>query len=308
MRDGPHVSDDRRARVLAAAAELGYRPNAMARSLASRRSRTIGVLLNDLHNPFFAEITDGIEEVAGRHDYRILLSTGGRRRLREEAALEALLEYRVDGAILVSTMLGSTEVNRTAAATPVVAVSRTFRSPAVDSVLTDDVYGAQLAVTYLIELGHRRIAHIDGGSNPSGPPRRRGYRQAMEAAGLKPLIVPGDFTETAGAKAAEQLLTFGERPTAVLAANDLAAAGAMDRLEEAGLSVPGDISIVGYDNTFLAALGHVALTTVNQPRQEMGRLAMKALLERIEGGRTEAIRHVTTPSLVIRRTTGPAPA
>jgi len=308
MRQKPQVSQERRTRVLAAAAALGYRPNAMARSLASRHSSTVGVLLNDLHNPFFAEIADGIEQVARDRGYRILLSTGSRKRAREEAALEAFLESRVDGLILVSTLLSEAKISQAANLVPVTLVSRTLRSPGVDSVLTDDVRGAELAVAYLIELGHRRIVHIDGGRNPGSRPRRQGYERAMDAAGLKRLVVPGDFSESSGAEAAGKLLKLPKLPTAVLTSNDMAATGAMDRLGEAGYSIPGDISIVGYDNTSLAQLRQVSLTTVNQPREEMGRLAMQTVLERIQGGRTEAVSHVTTPTLVVRRSSGPAPA
>jgi DNA-binding LacI/PurR family transcriptional regulator len=307
MRQKPQVSEERRARVLAAATKLGYRPNAIARSLASRRSSTVGVLLNDLHNLFFAEIYDGIEQVARRRGYRILLSTGGRSRAREEAALEAFLESRVDGLILVSTLLTEAKINQAASMAPVALVSRTSRSPAVDSVLTDDVLGAELAVAHLIELGHRKIVHIDGGRNPGSRPRRKGYERAMDAAGLKRLVIPGDFSESGGAEAAGRLLALAETTTAVLTSNDMAAAGVMDRLAEAGYSIPGDISVVGYDNTSLAQMRQVNLTTINQPRGEMGRLAMQAVLERIEGGRTKAVSHVTTPTLVVRGSTGPAP-
>jgi len=307
VRQKPHVSKERRERVLAAAARLGYRPNAMARSLASRRSGTVGVLLNDLHNPFFAEIADGIEQVARDRGYRILISTGSRKRAREEAALEAFLESRVDGLILVSTLLAAAKISQAANLAPVTLVSRTISSPGVDSVLTDDVHGAELAVAYLVELGHRRIVHIDGGRNPGSRPRRQGYERAMDAAGLARLVVPGDFSESSGAEAAGKLLKLAKLPTAVLTSNDMAAAGAMDRLVEAGYSIPGDISIVGYDNTSLAQLRQVSLTTVNQPREEMGRLAMQSVLERIEGERTETVSHVTTPTLVVRRSSGPAP-
>jgi DNA-binding LacI/PurR family transcriptional regulator len=265
------------------------------------------VLLNDLHNPFFAEINDGIDEVAQRRGYRILLSTGRRSRRREEAALEAFLESRVDGLILVSTLLSEAKINQAASMAPVALISRTSSSPAVDSVLTDDVHGAELAVAHLIELGHRRIVHIDGGRNPGSGPRRKGYERAMRAAGLERLVIPGDFSESSGAEAAVRLLALAEVPTAVLTSNDMAAAGAMDRLVEAGYSIPGDISVVGYDNTSLAQMRQVNLTTVNQPRAEMGALAMKAVLERIETGRTEAVSYVTTPTLVVRRSTGPVP-
>jgi DNA-binding LacI/PurR family transcriptional regulator len=129
----------------------------------------------------------------------------------------------------------------------------------------------------------------------------------MDAAGLERLVVPGDFTETSGAEAAGQLLALPEVPTAVLTSNDMTAAGVMDRLTAAGLSVPGDISVVGYDNTALAQMRQVDLTTVNQPRVEMGRLAMQAVLERIDGNRTGPVSHVTAPTLVVRGSSGPVP-
>jgi DNA-binding LacI/PurR family transcriptional regulator len=200
--------------------------------------------------------------------------------------------------------LAAAKISQAANLAPVTLVSRTSSSPGVDSVLTDDVHGAELAVAYLVELGRRRIVHIDGGRNPGSRPRRQGYERAMVTARL---VVPGDFSESSGAEAAGRLLKLAKLPTAVLTSNDMAAAGAMDRLAEAGYSIPGDISIVGYDNTSLAQQRQVSLTTVNQPREEMGRLTMHTVLERIEGERTETVSHVTTPTLVVRRSSGPAP-
>ena len=307
MRDSPKVSEKRRTRVLDAASRLGYRPNAMARGLASRRTRTIGVLLNDLHNPFFAEILDGIFETADELDYRLLIGTGRREAAGERRAVDAFLEHRADGLVLVSPRLGGADILSIGRTLPTVVVARPIRGSVVDSVANDDRAGGRLAVRHLADLGHVRIAHIDGGRGAGASGRRNGYLREMRALGLAAHVVPGEFTEAAGVRAAERLLAAKELPTAIFAANDLVAAGALDRLEDAGLRVPGDVSIVGYDNTFLAALHHMSLTTIDQPRPEIGRLALSTLVERIDGARADAVHVQLTPSLVVRATTAPPP-
>lgn len=307
MRGAGTVSRESRDAVLAAAEELGYRPNAAARSLVQRRSFNVGVLVSDLHNPFFAEIIDGIEAAAAAGGYRMLIATGNRDRGAEAHALETLLELRTDGVILLSPRLAPPLVARAGRSVPVAVVASPMRVPRVDVVVNDDVRGAELAIKHLAGLGHRRIAMVDGGDGAGAAERRCGYEAAMRRLGLGDLIrvAAGDYTEEGGYSGARHLLRLHPRPTAIFASNDLAAVGALDAVEEAGLGVPADVSLVGYDNTALASLRHISLTTVHQPRRQIGEMAMKAVLRRIERNRARAKRLVLEPRLVSRQTTGP---
>jgi DNA-binding LacI/PurR family transcriptional regulator len=306
MREQPNVSADRRARVRSAAQRLGYRPNAMARSLASRRTRTVGVVLDDLRNPFFAEIAGGVEELASELGYQLLLGAGGRQARRERAALATLLEYRVDGVILVSPRMRTGDIAAAAGEVPVVMVGRQVRGVDADFVLIDEMHGTDLVLDHLVGLGHEWIAHVDGGTGAGGPQRRAGYMRGMRARrlGSRARVIGGDFTEEAGTNAARRLLAEDELPTAVFAANDMVAAGLLGGFDRAGIQVPQQVSIVGYDNISIAHLAHVSLTTVDQPRAEMGRLALELLLDRINNRRPNAVR-LLEPTLVLRSTTAP---
>jgi DNA-binding LacI/PurR family transcriptional regulator len=305
-RGRPNVSEERRRRVLEVAARLGYRPNAMARNLASRRTRTVGMLLDDLRNPFFAEIAGGVEQLASELGYRLLLAVGGRQARRERAALAALLEYRVDGIILVSPRMPVSVIAGAGAEAPLVVVGRQTRGADADCVLINEAHGTELVLDHLVDLGHERIAHVDGGRAPGGPQRRAAYLRGMRERrlGRYAHVIGGDFTEEAGTNAANVLLADPELPTAVFAANDMVAAGLLGGFDRAGVDVPGDVSIVGYDNILIAHLAHVSLTTVDQPRTEMGRLALELLLDRIDNRRSNVVR-LLEPTMVVRSTTAP---
>jgi DNA-binding LacI/PurR family transcriptional regulator len=307
MRGENSVSASSRAAVMAAAEELGYRANAVARSLVQRRSYNVGVVVSDLHNIFFAEVLDGLYAAAAEGGYRTLITTGNRDPLAEQRALEQLLELRADGVVLAGSRMPSAAIEAAARVVPIAAVGSDLRLPGVDVVVDDDFAGAALAVEHLAGLGHRDIALIDGGEGAGAAERRAGYTSAMKAAGLSPQIrvEAGDFTESGGHEGARRLLAGRHRPTAIFASNDQSAVGALNAINEAGLHVPEDVSLMGYDNTALAALRLISLTTIHQPRNQIGEMAMKAVLRRIERPGSPARRHVLAPKLVVRATTAP---
>ncbi len=303
MRDSPRVSDRSREKVLAAAAELGYRPNLWARNLASGQTHTIGVMLNDLHNPYFTEMSEGVAAAAAAAGLQILLNSGWQRETGELEAIESLLNLRTDGIVLGGPRLSVEVLDEFAAQAPIVSVSTYGRPDSFDTVSNDEKHGANLVVDHLVDLGHERIAHIDAGLAAGGPERRSGFIESMMRYGLAPIVVDGDFKEEAGSRAAAQLMALRTPPTAIFAGNDLSAMGVLAHLQQIGVRVPGDVSVVGYDDTVLAGIGTVSLTTVHQPRQQLGRLATELLLERI-AGRREARHELIEARLVTRSSTG----
>lgn len=307
LRGSDKVSDTSRETVLRAADELGYRPNLIARNLASKRTRTLGVVINDLHNPYFPGVADGVKAAADELGYRLLMNSAFLDDDDEAAALDTFIDFRVDGIILTGARVDGGVIEDAARAVPVVVVSRPMATDVVDTINNDDELGAELATRHLIELGHRHICHIDGGEGAGSDERAAGYARAMCAAGLEPVVAHGAFTEASGVIAARECFDSDPACTAIFAGNDLSALGALDVIDERGLAVPGDISLVGYDNTYVAALRHIELTSVDQHRERQGRLAVEALIERIEGDRTEARHVVIPPALVVRKTTGPPP-
>ncbi len=311
MRGSPKVSDTSRDAIMRAAADLGYRPNAAARSLADRRSRTIGVLVLDLHNPVFAEILDGVQSEVRGHGYSTMLVTGDANPDLERAELDKLLEFQVEGLILVSHRLAAATLRRYAVEVPTVVVTRDdIHGPRIDTISNDDVAGASLAVAHLVQLGHRRITHLAGGDNPAAVLREQGYRLAMKHAGLarQTCVVEGGLTDAAGYLAATTALARDTSTTALFVANDIAALGAVAAIEDAGRTVPSHVSVIGYDGIALGALRTLSLTTVAQPLALMGSLAARRLFARIERP-DERARHLRVDSeLVVRGSTAAPPS
>jgi DNA-binding LacI/PurR family transcriptional regulator len=309
IREEDGVSAKNREAVQQAIEELNYRPNVIARSLVERRTRILGVMISDLRNPFFGDVVSGIQTRAEELGYRVLFNTGDCVSKLEEAAIESLLELRADGLILAAPRVADEIIERACRVLPVVVLNRDTSSTLSDSVTNDNIAGASLVVEHLAALGHTRIAHIDGGTGAGANVRREGYLAAMRRLGLgeNTLTIEGTFTENGGYLGAREFLKSSPLPTAIFAANDISAIGALRALEEAGLRTPADVSVVGYDNTSLAALPQISLTSVQQFGADNGRLGVECLIERIEGKRSTPRHEVHAPTLVVRTSTGPPP-
>ncbi|MEU7834924.1 LacI family DNA-binding transcriptional regulator [Nonomuraea sp. NPDC049129] len=312
IRNAYGVSPAMKDRVKASIEELGYRPQAAARGMRGR-TFTVGLMLPHIRNPFFADILDGLMEQLADTGYQAIMIQGGVTRKVEKQAVDALVDRQVDGIIMVAPLAGRARLEEVAQEVPTVVLARHERSALYDSVFDEDDVGAELVVRHLIELGHRRIAHITHQDNSNARPsdllhviRAEAYERVMREHGLDDEIAIAKtyYHEQGGYDGARQLLSRSPRPTAIFAGADQAAFGALAAVHEAGLSVPQDLSVVGYDNTQLAALPNIALTSVNQDGAVMGGTAGRLLLERIQG-RTSAVRFSVTPSLVIRGSTAP---
>lgn len=308
MRGAPGASDATRQRVQEVAARLGYQPDSRARRLRSGESRLLGIVFGVRH-PFHHDMLTGLYEAAAKVDYELALSAVTPRR-DERTAIDDLLRDRCAALIVLGPELPAGELDLLTARLPVVAVFRQIRKRAVDVVRTDDERGSQLAVDHLVELGHRRIVHVDGGRNPASTERRRGYLDAMRRHGLQQYarVLPGGAGEEHGAQAAGELLAGpGPAPTAVAMFNDLSAAGMLDVLRRSGLTVPGEVSVVGYDDASFSRLGHIDLTTVAQDVEALATRAVARAIERLDGAAV-AQREVTIePHLIARGTSGPPP-
>ncbi|MDV6012594.1 LacI family DNA-binding transcriptional regulator [Haloechinothrix sp. LS1_15] len=305
FRNAPGASEQTRQRVFQVASKIGYRPDSAARMLASTRTRVLGVMIT-LRHPFHAELVEQIYPAAEASGYEILLSSVAPTH-PEHRAIEALLSHRCEGVILLGPEVERDYLSAVGDKVPTVAVSTRATGINVDLVRSAEAKGVRQALEHLVTLGHRNIVHIDGGDGPGSAERRRAYRATMRKHGLREYsrVIPGDHTEAAGVHGAEVLLGEGKLPTAVLASNDRCALGLLDALRKAGVRVPDDISVVGYDDSHVATLSYIDLTTVHQDVDGIAKRAVEAVVERIEDRDLEPREIVLDPGLVVRGTTGP---
>ncbi|MDQ0957425.1 DNA-binding LacI/PurR family transcriptional regulator [Streptomyces sp. B4I13] len=323
LRGTGQVRAEKREAVLRAAGELGYRPNTAARSLSEQRAlpgpparpdgRTpmVGVLLHDLRNPWYVDLLDGLNSLLHAHGLHMLLADARLHRRVGQDPAGPFLDLGADGLVIVGTLPDPAALGAVAERIPVVvAGAREPVPPGVDVVAGDDEQGARLVTEHLLALGHRRVAHI-AGYGAVGELRRRSFEAVMREHGVeRPAVEASDMTEEGGHRAAVRLLGRSDRPTAVFAVNDMAGVGALSAAGELGLGVPGDLSVVGYDNTSISRLRHLWLTTVDNAGHEVGRRAARCLLDRFEGGGGAGgggagRLQLAAPLLEIRGTTAP---
>lgn len=304
FRKAPGPSEETRQRVLAAADELGYRVNRTAALMTARRTHLIGVT-TDIRNSFHAEIVEHIVAAADKAGYEVVLGavtpTHG-----EAKVIETLQDFRSEGLLLIGPELPTETLAALGEQLPTVVIGRRVAAESLDVVRTADARGIGSLVDYLVGLGHRRIVHVAAGRGVIAADRRTGYLRAMRKHGLDAdaRVLDGDFTEASGMAAASMLIAEG-LPTAVVCANDRVAVGVIDTLRRRGITVPDDVSVAGYDDSALARLGHIDLTTVSQQPREQADRAIEAVVARLDGERSEPVSSVLQPKLVIRTTTAP---
>ena len=297
-------------RIRRAIAELGFHPRPAARSLKSGVTRSIGVVVPDVSNPFFAAVVKGVESISRQDDYNIFLYNTEESPERENAVLRDL-SGRVDGIILAPADESTEAEERLLeVAMPIVLLDREIGDGAhFDSVLVDSEGGARQAAEYLLGLGHERIGVITGPLDTTpGRARQEGFASALEAAGIDhppELTLLGDFREEGGYQAALRLLALESAPTALFAANNLMTVGALRALHDMRVRVPEEVSIVGFDDLMLAELLSPPLTVVDRPMEEQGALAMRLLLNRLDGRSQKPREIVLDTRLVIRESCAP---
>jgi LacI family transcriptional regulator len=309
LNNHPEVNEDTKRRIFKIAAEMGYQPNAIAQGLVKKETKTIGLLIPDITNPFFPEVALGIEEAANEAGYTIFLCNTNWNEEREENYLNVLLQKQVDGLIIAPSSENLAHLKKVLdLGVNIIFISYMIRHPNSTSIIIDNICGAQMAVEHLVKKGHKRIAFIGGFQDISASNERlKGYKYALKQNNIeinKAYIKNGDFKRETGHIMMHNLININKKPTAVFAANDLLALGAIQAIKEEGLSVPSDIAVVGFDDIEFASLPEIQLTTVAQPKYEMGKLAFETLIKQLKGeGNKIGKKILLDPELIIRGTT-----
>jgi LacI family transcriptional regulator len=310
----PTVDKELAARVQRSIAELNYYPNTQARSLVSGRSRLLGLLISEITNPFFPELIRGFEDVLVEHNYELLIGSTNYDTRRMELCIRRLVERNVEGVAVMTFGIEAPLLDQLVERNiPMVFVDAQVESMHAQTLLVDYAAGIKEAIAHLHALGHRRIAFIAGPmQQQTCQLRQQAYMGALEGHGLpvrKSLILAGDHTLTGGVEAANKLMALSPRPTAVLCSNDMTALGVLRRLGAAGVRVPGEISVIGFDDIQLADYVHPPLTSVRMSRNDLARGAFAALRAMIQEPGVAAQKGVYIPTrLVVRESTGPAPS
>ncbi|MCR9197981.1 MAG: LacI family transcriptional regulator [Planctomycetaceae bacterium] len=304
------VAEDKKKAVLEATKRLGFQPNIVARSLAKGRSMTIGVLTQLIGSPFYDTVAQGV--IIGLRDtgYSPIFVDGQWQKNSEVEAIQALLGRRVDGLVLIGGGVAENEITQLCGSTPAVIVARKLNSESHRTIHMDNVDGGYRATRHMIEKGHQRIAIIKGlGHHPDAIDRFEGYRKAHQEAGLDidpGLVLEGDFSADSGVAGVDKLLAEKTLFTAVFAANDMTAFGARLALYRKGIRVPGEVSLIGFDDQMEATYSTPPLTTVRQPAREMGQQAAHAVAALIDGEEFES--QCVHGELVLRESVAPPPA
>ncbi|TDC90491.1 LacI family transcriptional regulator [Nonomuraea deserti] len=305
-----YAASDVRERVLRAAAELGYVPDVMARTLKQQVSRSVGVLVSDLRNPFYAELAAGASREARERGYTMVLADTSLSAEAESEAAEALVALRVAG-VVVTPNSSAVSTYLSAHGIPVVEVDRQFAAGSTDGVVVGNRVGARTATSHLVELGHRRIAlFIDETDWTTGYERYQGYLEALAAGGIKvepELVVSSGWDVADSRRRALDMLRGPDRPTAVFAANNVLAEGVWRAIGELGLRVPGDISLVAFDDTPWMSMVSPTVSAVSQNTYGLGATAVRRLSERIEMPEADSVTTVLNVRLISRESTAPPP-
>jgi len=308
---GSSIKPATREVVLAAATRLGYRPSVLARGLRLRQTMTLGMLVPDITNPFFSSIIKGAEHAARSRGYNVILCNSEDDPEREAVCLHQLREHQVDGLLIASSQMADDTIEELRAdGYPFVLLNRATHNAEDLAVVVDNHTAAAEVIGYLAGLGHRRIGHVAGPLNTTtGIDRLAGYRAAVRELGLADdvaLVIEADsFSIEAGHSALERMLAGPAEPTALFAANDLIAIGMIQLLRETGIAVPGDLSVVGFNDIPLAGLLQPALTTVRVPQLDMGVTGARLLIDRLENRPIDDVRLTLPTELIVRSSAAP---